>query len=242
MSKTYQYRIIVHSRWRFIVYFSLLFCGIGIALLKLLPDHDKLLAYMSMVWMAVSLFVSYWLSRGKIRIVLSEAGIKCYWERRFSLSFAKGWYASWRSVKSYFMYGDRSFDCFVLNFTNGHRFKFHRINIFPIKKDDYKKFTSNFGEKANELMKLSDENSTGLRKCADIYECEEFDDKAIKRRKNICVTTAAFLLLVVLAILVDAIARHSFEDFFMSIYLGVSLAGVFYLEYSALNTHKGEKK
>ena len=237
MSKTYEYRIIVHSRWRFIVYFSFLFCGIGFALLKLFPDHDKLLAYMSMVWMAVSLIISYWLSRGKIRIVLSEEGIKCYWERRFSLSFAKGWYASWRLIKSYFMYGDRSFDSFVLNFTNGYCFKFHRFNVLRIK-DDCEKFMSDFEEKANELLKQTDENSLGLKKCADIFECEEYDEKAIKRRKIICVMAVAILLLAVLFCLADAIVHGSFVRLIESIGWGVVIAIIFFYDYLPLKNHK----
>lgn len=241
MSKTYEYLIIVHSRWRLIVCFSLLLCGIGAAMFELFQNHDKLIVCTSIIWIAISFFVSYWLSRGKIRIVLSEEGIKCNWERRFFLSFAKGWYASWRLIKSYFMYGDRSFDSFVLNFTNGCCFKFQRFNVFHIK-DDYKKFISDFGEKANELMKQTDENSLGLKQCVDIFECEEYDEKALKRRRIICILSGIFLLLVDLLCLTDAIIHGSLASILVSIGWGVVLTAIFFYEYSALSNHNCRKK
>lgn len=241
MSEYYQYHLIVHSRWRLISFFTILFCGGVFVMDKLSLDAKMLMTILLMAWLILSFSISYWLSRGKLRLVLSEEGIKCFWERRFFLSFSKGWYAMWKQTKSYFMYGDRGWDCFALNFTNGYCFRFRRINFLRLK-DDYEKFESNFGKNANELMKRADENSIGLRRCVDIFECEEYDEKALKRRKTICLITMVLLSLIVLACLIDAIVNSSFDKVLAVIVMAFVLVELFYTYFYALNHHERGKK
>ena len=49
----------------------------------------------------------------------------------------------WRDIVDYVYEQDRAFDIFTINMKNGKRYRFHRLNIIPIK-DDFKQLLNEF--------------------------------------------------------------------------------------------------
>ena len=74
------------------------------------------------------------------------------WERRFIFSRYEDISIPWEIVDSYAFEESSHFNSFKINFTNNKRYKFYRLNLFPLK-DDFQKLLNDFPKLSNELRK-----------------------------------------------------------------------------------------
>ncbi len=83
------------------------------------------------------------LSRGKIKVELTEQVFRTVWIKRFFLSNESNVEFSWNRIIDYVNQEDRGLDSFRLTLTNNQQFKFYRYTYYP-QKDDFDKFLSQF--------------------------------------------------------------------------------------------------
>jgi hypothetical protein len=83
------------------------------------------------------------LSRGQIKIELTEDALRTKWIKRFFLSKEKDVELSWNRIIDYVHQDDRGLDSFQLTLTKSQQYKFYRYTYYP-QKDDYDKFLTQF--------------------------------------------------------------------------------------------------
>lgn len=134
------YYININSNWRAIPV-AMIFFGISIYLMTLIPsDWPELLNFAAIAILFFSpIFPVTILSRGKIRIELTEDTFRTIWIKRFFLSNEPDVELSWNRVIDYVNQEDRGLDSFRLTLTDNQQFKFYRYTYFP-QKDDFDKF------------------------------------------------------------------------------------------------------
>ena len=146
------YHIKIHSVSRTIIASALIL----IPALTLLGDSHRLIEnfYIHMMMVLVVFMVSYFLASqigmAKVKIILTATGIMHIWERRFIFSRDEDISIPWEIVDSYAFEESSHFNSFKINFTNNKRYKFYRLNLFPIK-DDFQKLLIDFPKLSNEL-------------------------------------------------------------------------------------------
>ena len=154
--KKREYRIKVHSIFRFIV------AMIGILISSILlildnlpkPDSEIISIIQFLAIFVTSFYLANLIGMGKAKVVFTQEGIKHIWERRFILSWEKNFTIPWNLVDNYVFQEDRTFDSFIVNLTNKTRYKVNRLNVLPIK-DDFNRLVKDF-------PRLSNDYKTGL--------------------------------------------------------------------------------
>jgi hypothetical protein len=154
-----EYNVKVQSVSRFIIALIILFPGLLTLTTKIQRSiNNEILNFLFIIIvLAFSLVASYYLSTGKIKIILTEEAIKHIWTRRFILSFSKNFKIPWNMVESYEFHEDRTFDSYFINLNIKRRYRINQINLFPIK-DDFKKLIREFPMVANKIRRI--ENPT----------------------------------------------------------------------------------
>jgi hypothetical protein len=194
--KEKEYRIIIHSIFRFIIAMAVILCSSVILIDKYTPRIQN--EFISILQFAAILFISIYLaqiiSRAKAKVILSQEGFLHIWERKFFFSLEKNLNIAWDNIESYVFQEDRTFDSFIINLTTKQRYKINRLNFIPIN-DDFRSFISDFPKLSNEFLK----GETSNHKCR-IKEGETiYEGKAFKW--ILYFMTVGFLALLVAKIL-----------------------------------------
>jgi hypothetical protein len=136
------YEININSNWRAIPV-AIVFFGLSIYLMTLIPrDWPDLVNFGTIAVLFFSPIIPVTiLSRGKIRIELTEEAFRTIWVKRFFLSNEPNVELSWNRIIDYVNQEDRGLDSFRLTLTNNQQYKFFRYTYFP-QKDDFNKFLS----------------------------------------------------------------------------------------------------
>ena len=134
------YYVNINSNWRAIPVAAIFF-GISIYLMNRIPsDWPELLNFVAIAILFFSPIIPVTiLSRGKIRIELTEYAFRTIWIKRFFLSKEPDVELHWNRVIDYVNQEDRGLDSFRLTLTNNQQFKFYRYTFFP-QRDDFEKF------------------------------------------------------------------------------------------------------
>ncbi len=107
------------------------------------PDLLSFMAYLLLLFSTVGPVAI--LSRGKIRIELTEQAFRAIWTKRFILSKETDVELSWYSIIDYVYQEDRGLDSFKLTLTEGRQFEFYRYTYYPWN-DDFEDFVKEFPE------------------------------------------------------------------------------------------------
>lgn len=155
--KKKEYRIHIHSIFRFIVAFIAILCSSILLLRDYLPKPDSELIsfFQILVVFIISFYLSHLIGMAKAKIVFTHDGLQHIWERRFILSWEKNQIIPWNLVDNYVFQEDRTFDSFIINLTNKTRYKINRMNILPMK-DDFNQLVKDFPKLSNEYKAGSD--------------------------------------------------------------------------------------
>ncbi|MEP0365766.1 MAG: hypothetical protein ABJD58_02300 [Cyclobacteriaceae bacterium] len=136
------FEININSNWRAIPVAAVFF-ALSLYLMDLIPrDWPSFLNFGTIaILFLFPIIPATLLSRGKIRIELTEDAFRTIWVKRFFLSSERNTELSWNRIIDYVIQEDRGLDSFRLTLTNNQQFKFYRYTCFP-QKDDFDKFLS----------------------------------------------------------------------------------------------------
>ena len=138
------YEININSNWRAIPVAAVFF-ALSVYLMGLIPrDWPSILHFGTIaILFLFPIIPATLLSRGKIRIELTEDAFRTIWVKRFFLSNERNVELNWNRIIDYVNQEDRGLDSFRLTLTNNQQFKFYRYTYFP-QKDDFDKFLHYF--------------------------------------------------------------------------------------------------
>ncbi len=172
-----EYRIKVHSIFRFIVAMIGILISSILLILDNLPKPDsEIISIIQFLAVFVSSFyLAHLIGMGKAKVVFTKEGIQHIWERRFILSWEKNFIIPWTLVDNYVFQEDRTFDSFIINLNNKTRYKVNRLNVLPIK-DDFNRLVKDFPILSNDYKnELDSETEIKLIKEGEsIYASKSF--------------------------------------------------------------------
>lgn len=175
--KKKEYRIHIHSIFRFIFAFVVLLCsGIFLILDNIpKPDSEIISIVQFLVVFIFSFYLSHWIGTGKAKIVFEHDGVHHIWERRFFLSWEKNHFIPWNLVDNYVFQEDRTFDSFIINLTNKTRYKVNRMNVLSMK-DDFKQLVKDFPKLSNQYKSGLDADikTKTIKEGETIYQSKSF--------------------------------------------------------------------
>ncbi|MBK6265351.1 hypothetical protein JKA74_09900 [Marivirga sp. S37H4] len=138
------YEININSNLRAIPV-AIIFFGLSFYLMTLIPrDWPDLVKFgiIAVLFFSPVIPVTI-LSRGRIRIDLTEEAFRFIWIKRFFLSKESNIELGWDRIIDYVNQEDRGLDSFRLTITNNQQLKFYRYTYFP-QTDDFDKFLTQF--------------------------------------------------------------------------------------------------
>lgn len=175
--KKKEYRIHIHSIFRFIIAFIVILCSSIILILDNLPkpESEIISIILFLAVFIISFYLSHLIGMGKAKIVFTQDGVQHIWERRFFVSWEKNYTIPWSLVDNYVFQEDRTFDSFIINLTNKTRYRVNRMNILPMK-DDFKRLVKDFPKLSNDFKKGLDSNynSKAIKEGESIYVSKSF--------------------------------------------------------------------
>lgn len=139
------YRFTVHSLFRVISALSLLMSINFILILNNLPNWDNLVVDI-VLFLAVyilSFYLAHLIGKGRVKIIVTEAGITHLWEKHFIFNKENTFTIPWERVVSFNDKTYTYFDKIEINLTNQLRYKQFRLNVM-LNNDDFKSFKEDF--------------------------------------------------------------------------------------------------
>lgn len=138
------YYINVNSNWRALLIGGVFF-GLTLYLVTLIPNDWPDLVHFGAfaILFMTPPFISSILSRGKIRIELTEKSFKTIWIKRFFLSNEQDVELGWDRIIDYVHQENQGPDSFRMTLTNKQQFKFYRYSYFS-QNDDFHEFLYHF--------------------------------------------------------------------------------------------------
>lgn len=165
------YEININSNVRAIPV-AICFFGLSIYLMTLIPREWP--SFVNFGTVAILFFAPILpvtiLSRGKIKIELTDEAFRTIWVKRFFLSRESNIELGWDRIINYVNQEDRGLDSFRLTLTNNQQFKFYRYTYFP-QKDDFQKFLTQFPKFINSI---SHSNSVAIEKGKTDFQTKSF--------------------------------------------------------------------
>lgn len=175
--KPKEYNIKVHSISRVLIAMMIIFLSSVTLILDNLPrtENEIISIIQFLAVFLPSFYFAHLIGMAKVKILFTEEGIVHIWERRFVFSWTKNFKIPWSVVDNYVFQEDRTFDSFIINFTNKKRYKINRLNVIPIK-DDFEKFITEFPKLSNEYKKgiTSDTAARKIKKGESLYANKYF--------------------------------------------------------------------
>lgn len=159
-----------------IAFLGVLYLGVVLIVDNLPKSDSELILFIQFLAIfATSFYLAQIFSMAKAKVVLEKEGIQHIWERRFVLSREKNYTIPWNKVDTYVFEQDKTFDSFIINFTNKTRYKIVRLNILPIK-DDFYQLVKEFPELSNNYKNelYSDSEIKLIREGKSFYESKGF--------------------------------------------------------------------
>ena len=175
--KPKEYQIKIHSISRFIISFVVILPSSILLVLDNLPKPaNEFISIIQFIAVFVtSFYLAHLIGMAKAKIIFTEQGFIHIWNRRFLFSWEKNIKIPWEIVGNYLFQEDRTFDSFIINFTNNKRYKINRLNLIPIN-DDFKKLVKDFPRLSNKYRKGTGSNNgtTTIEEGVSIYASKGF--------------------------------------------------------------------
>lgn len=145
-----EYNIKVHSSSRLIIGLIILnplqFFIISEYLTIFDPTDNQITIFIiGFLLITSSAYLSHLMTYGKIRLVVTDKGIKHIWVKRFIFNKESDFFIPWTRIIDFETESYQLFNQTFINLTKGFRYKINRCNAFLIK-DDFKAFLSDLPE------------------------------------------------------------------------------------------------